>query len=81
MKLQIIDDTGLTITTEPLTAKQFKSGSRGFFASFKFTNGARYQTSVNVVEIGSKPGAVKATTTPGAVKATTTPGGKPVMHS
>lgn len=76
MKLQVIEDNGQVITTEPLTAKQFKSGSRGYFASFKFNNGRRYQTSVNVVEIGSRPGTVKATPKP-----TTTPGGKPVMHS
>lgn len=77
MKLAVLEDTGQTLISVPLTAKQFKSGSRGYYASFKFDNGKRYQTSVNVVEIGSKPGAVKAT----VVKPTTTPGGKPVLHS
>jgi len=78
MKLQVIEDDGQVLITQPLAAKQFKSGSRGFFASFKFpNNGARYQSSVNIVEIGSKPGTVKATTP----KVTTTPGNKPVMHS
>ena len=38
-------------------AREFKTGSRGFYGSGKVTlaNGKRYQVSVNVVEIGSKP--------------------------
>lgn len=39
-------------------AKQFSSGSVGFFANGKVTNpdgGERYQVGVNIVLIGSKP--------------------------
>lgn len=41
----------------PITAKKFKTGSRGFFVTGKFTakDGKRYQLGMNLVEIGSKP--------------------------
>jgi len=37
-------------------AKQFKTGSRGFYGQGKVegTDGRRFQVSVNIVEIGSK---------------------------
>lgn len=37
-------------------AKQFKTGSRGFYGQGKIqaTDGRRFQVSVNIVEIGSK---------------------------
>ena len=45
-----------TIMAEP---RQFKTGSRGFYGQGKVqgADGRRYQVSVNVVEIGSKPAA------------------------
>ena len=49
----------VTVGGQTLVAdeRQFKTGSRGFYGSGKvtLTNGKRYQVSVNVVEIGSKP--------------------------
>lgn len=56
-------------------ARTFSSGSRGYFTSGKVTiGGKRFQCSVNVVEIGSKPGSAPAAAAPaaksnGAVKA------------
>ena len=43
-----------TLLAEPRT---FKTGSRGFYGQGKVqgTDGRRFQVSVNVVEIGSKP--------------------------
>lgn len=39
-------------------ARTFKTGSRGYWAGGKLVlNGKRYQTSISLVEIGSKPGA------------------------
>lgn len=39
-------------------AKTFSSGSRGFWAGEKVTlDGKRYQVSLSIVEIGSKPAA------------------------
>ena len=37
-------------------AKQFKTGSRGFYGQGKVegTDGRRFQVSINIVEIGSK---------------------------
>lgn len=42
-----------TITAE---AKQFKTGSRGFYGQGKIedSDGRRFQVTVNIVEIGSK---------------------------
>lgn len=55
LKVAIKTDMGETLSTVELTPTQFKTGSRGYRASFKVQNGARYQVSVNAVEIGSKP--------------------------
>lgn len=60
---EVVPDGKLTLEikgheeTYPVNAKEFKTGSRGFFASGKFTakDGRRYQLVVNIVEIGSKP--------------------------
>jgi hypothetical protein len=43
-----------TLLAEPRT---FKTGSRGFYGQGKVqgTDGRRFQVSVNIVEIGSKP--------------------------
>lgn len=39
-------------------AKEFKSGSRGYWAGEKVVvDGKRYQVSLSIVEIGSKPSA------------------------
>lgn len=39
-----------------LSPKQFKTGSRGFYANTKLElEGKRYQVQVQMVEIGSKP--------------------------
>lgn len=39
-----------------LAEKQFRSGSRGYWGGGKLVlNGKRYQTQVQLVEIGSKP--------------------------
>ena len=56
MKVKIVNELGETLLTTELKPREFKTGSRGFSASFKVDNGgARYQTSINMVEIGSKP--------------------------
>ena len=54
MEQVIVTVGGQTLVAD---ARQFKTGSRGFYGSGKvtLTNGKRYQVSVNVVEIGSKP--------------------------
>ncbi len=43
-----------TITAEP---KQFKTGSQGFYGSGKIKgeDGRRFQVTINIVQIGSKP--------------------------
>jgi len=43
--------------TAPLKAREFSTGSKGFSGQLKVdgTDGRRYQVSVNVVLIGSKP--------------------------
>lgn len=47
---------GKSIATGSADSKDFSSGSRGFYSSSKVTiAGKRYQTSVMLVEIGSKP--------------------------
>ena len=56
MKVAIKSDMGETLITEELSPKDFSTGSKGFYASFKVSlNGKRYQVAVNCVEIGSKP--------------------------
>jgi hypothetical protein len=51
----IIEVAGATATIMA-DAKQFKTGSRGFYGQGKVegTDGRRFQISVNIVEIGSK---------------------------
>lgn len=56
-------DEGKPIGTMTAAPKDFKTGSRGFYAQGKLEiDGKRYQVSVQFVEIGSKP----ATPAPGA---------------
>ena len=56
MKVKIVSDLGEILVTEELAPVTYKTGSRGERASFKVGhNGKRYQTNVQLVEIGSKP--------------------------
>jgi hypothetical protein len=46
---------GQEVATMLVSAKQFKTGSRGLFAQGKIEiDGVRYQTQIQLVEIGSK---------------------------
>ena len=47
---------GQLIGLMTMPAKDFKTGSKGYFASGKVElDGKRYQTQIQMVEIGSKP--------------------------
>ncbi|HPH96812.1 MAG TPA: hypothetical protein PKW33_08945 [Anaerolineaceae bacterium] len=49
-------DTGQPISILTAQAKEFKTGSRGFYANGKVEiDGKRYQVQIQLVEIGSKP--------------------------
>jgi hypothetical protein len=53
--VEIKTSDGETIASLPLPPKQFKTGSRGFYANGKAEiDGKRYQVQIQVVEIGSK---------------------------
>jgi len=48
--------TGQILSVFTLPPKQFKTGSRGYYANQKIEiDGKRYQVQVQLVEIGSKP--------------------------
>lgn len=48
-------DEGQSVAALTLTAKEFKTGSRGFYANTKAEiDGKRYQVQIQMVEIGSK---------------------------
>jgi hypothetical protein len=52
-------DSGETIAVLTITPKDFKTGSRGFYANSKVElGGKRYQAQIQIVEIGSKPAEV-----------------------
>jgi hypothetical protein len=54
---EIKTDDGRVLTTMTLPARDFKTGSRGFYANGKLEiEGKRYQVQIQLVEIGSKPG-------------------------
>lgn len=54
--IELKSDDGKMIGTMTASAKVFKTGSRGFYANGKLEiEGKRYQTQVQLVEIGSKP--------------------------
>ena len=54
--IELKTDDGKVIGTMTASAKVFKTGSRGFYANGKLEiDGKRYQTQVQMVEIGSKP--------------------------
>jgi len=59
LEITIKDSEGKVWSTFYAHAKDFSTGSVGFYASEKLTNpesAERYQTSMNVTLIGSKPG-------------------------
>jgi hypothetical protein len=48
-------DSGQLVTVLTVSPKQFKTGSRGFYANGKVElDGKRYQVQIQLVEIGSK---------------------------
>ncbi len=48
-------DSGQTVAVLCVSPKDFKTGSKGFYANSKVEiNGKRYQVQVQMVEIGSK---------------------------
>lgn len=54
-------DEGKFVGVFMASPKQFKTGSRGFYAVGKVEiDGKRYQTQIQLVEIGSKPGSKAA---------------------
>ncbi len=51
-------DSGQTVSIMTLPPKQFKTGSRGFYANQKAEiDGKKYQVQIQVIEIGSKTSA------------------------
>ncbi len=55
LSAEIKTDKGEVIATFSLPAKEFKTGSRGYYANAKLDHdGKRYQVQVQLVEIGSK---------------------------
>jgi hypothetical protein len=53
---ELKDSEGKLIGMITASAKDFKTGSKGFYGNGKLeVDGKRYQTSVQLVEIGSKP--------------------------
>ncbi len=55
LSAEIKTDKGEVIATFSLPAKEFKTGSRGYYANAKLeVDGKRYQVQVQLVEIGSK---------------------------
>jgi hypothetical protein len=52
---EIKTSEGKVVAEIPLPAKEFKTGSKGFYANTKIeVDGKRYQVQVQAVEIGSK---------------------------
>jgi hypothetical protein len=57
---EIKTDQGQLLTVLTLPPKEFKTGSRGFYANGKTEiDGKRYQVQVQLVEVGSKPKATE----------------------
>ncbi|MDR1903205.1 MAG: hypothetical protein LBQ88_13115 [Treponema sp.] len=59
LEITIKDSDGKTWSTIYAQAKEFSTGSVGYYASDKITNpesAERYQCSLNITLIGSKPG-------------------------
>ncbi len=58
---EIKTDDGKVLGTMALPIKEFKTGSRGFYANTKIEiDGKRYQAQIQLVEIGSKPSKTEA---------------------
>ncbi len=58
---EIKTDDGKVLGSLTLPAKEFKTGSRGFYANAKLEiEGKRYQAQIQLVEIGSKPSKTEA---------------------
>lgn len=58
---EIKTDDGKVLGVMVLPAKDFKTGSKGFYANGKLEiDGKRYQTQIQLVEIGSKKAEAKA---------------------
>lgn len=56
--VELKSDTGQLIGLMTVPPKDFKTGSKGFFASGKVEiDGKRYQAQIQLVEIGSKTAA------------------------
>jgi hypothetical protein len=52
---ELKDEKGAVLTTLIVDPKEFKTGSRGFYANKKAEiDGKRYQIQIQIVEIGSK---------------------------
>ncbi len=52
---ELKDDKGQLLAILTVPPKEFKTGSKGFYGNTKIEiNGKRYQTQIQVVEIGSK---------------------------
>jgi hypothetical protein len=55
LSAEIKEPTGKTIAEIAVPPKEFKTGSRGFYANAKAEiDGKRYQVQIQIVEIGSK---------------------------
>ncbi|MBP1693857.1 MAG: hypothetical protein H6Q37_1740 [Chloroflexi bacterium] len=53
---EIKDEQGQTVAVFSVPPKEFKTGSKGFYANQKTEiAGKRYQIQLQIVEIGSKP--------------------------
>jgi hypothetical protein len=64
IEVTLKDGTGRVVGVMVASEKQFKTGSRGFYANGKVDfDGKRYQTQIQLVEIGSKAAASEGTTT------------------
>lgn len=51
----LVNEKGETVADMTVEPKEFKTGSRGYFASRKAEiDGKRYQVQIQLVEIGSK---------------------------
>lgn len=57
LTLRVVDSNGKDWGVLIAEAKEFKTGSTGYYATAKLTNpasGAKYQTGLNVILVGSK---------------------------
>jgi len=57
VRITIQDEQGQIVGVLEAEPKRFKTGSKGFFGTGKMSlDGKRYQTQVQMVEVGSKNG-------------------------